>query len=219
LDANIKAAGSLLPSHPFFAITEFNSWWLPETHDPEYRLANALYFGGVFNELLRHAKRIYLAENCSLINVQGIIEVNPVAMKLTPPYFAYVLYANHIGSEVLKTETTVPSVSFGIKPPTLDAIATRTPEGRTLFLAVVNRAQHEAVSTKINFKGWQPSTAQAQVYELAGKSWDAFNPYGSTENVNIAHRTVEVTQTPFSYLFPAHTVTVLEVSGRLPTTP
>ena len=57
------------------------------------------------------------------------------------------------------------------------------------------------------------SDTQAQVYELDGKSWDAFNPYGSTENVNIAHRSVEVTQTPFSYLFPAHTVTVLEVNG------
>ena len=218
LDANITAAGSRLPSHPFFAITEFNSWWLPETHDPEYRLANALYFGGVFNELLRHAKRIFLAENCSLINVQGMIEVNPVAMKLTPPYFAYVLYANHIGSEVLKTEATTPSVSFGSKPPALDAIATRATDGHTLFLAVVNRAQNEAVSTRINLKGWQPARAQAQVYELAGKSWDAFNPYGSTENVNIVHRTVEVTQTPFSYVFPAHTVTVLEVGGSLSST-
>ncbi len=215
LDANIKAAGSLLPSHPFFAITEFNSWWLPETHDPEYRLANALYFGGVFNELLRHANRIFLAENCSLINVQGIIEVNPVAMKLTPPYFAYVLYANHIGSEVLKTETTVPPVSFGSKPPALDAIATRASDGRTLFLAVVNRAQNEAVSTQINLKGWKTAGTQAQVYELAGKSWDSFNPYGSTNNVSITHRTAAVGRMPLSYVFPAHTITVLEVGGHL----
>jgi alpha-N-arabinofuranosidase len=214
LDANIKAAGSRLPSHPFFAITEFNSWWLPETHDPEYRLANALYFGGVFNELLRHANRIFLAENCSLINVQGIIEVNPVAVKLTPPYFAYVLYANHTGSEVLKTETTAPSVSFGLKPPALDAVATRSSDGHTLFLAVVNRGQNEAVSTQIGLKGWQLKGSEAQVYELAGKSWDAFNPYGSTNNVNVSHRTAKVTHTPFPYLFPAHTVTVLELSGR-----
>jgi len=214
LDANIKAAGSRLPSHPFFAITEFNSWWLPETHDPEYRLANALYFGGVFNELLRHANRIFLAENCSLINVQGIIEVNPVAVKLTPPYFAYVLYANHTGSEVLKTETTAPSVSFGLKPPALDAVATRSSDGHMLFLAVVNRAQNEAVSTQISVKDWVLKGSEAQVYELAGKSWDAFNPYGSTNIVNVSHRTAKVTHTPFSDLFPAHTVTVLELSGR-----
>ena len=213
LEANIEAPGSRLPAHPFFAITEFNSWWLPETTDPDFRLANALYFAGVFNTLLRHSQRLFLAESCSLINVQGIVEVNPVAIKLTPPYFAYLLYANHIGGEVLKTEASAPAVAFDSKLPALDAIATLAPDGRRLYLAVVNRALNEAVSTQVNLKGWQLAGAQAQVYELDGKSWDAFNPYGSTENVNIAHRTVEVTQTSFTYLFPAHTVTVLEVSG------
>jgi alpha-N-arabinofuranosidase len=213
LEANIQALGSRLPAHPFFAITEFNSYWFSETKDPDYRLGNALYFAGIFNVLLRYSQHIFMAESCSLINVQGIVEVNPVAIKLTPPYFAYLLYANHIGSEVLKTETMVPSVAFNSKLPALDAIATRGPDGRTLFLAVVNRALDEAVSTRINLKGWQLVGGQAQVYELDGKSWDAFNPYGSTENVNIGHRTLEVTPTAFSYLFPAHTVTVLEVNG------
>jgi alpha-L-arabinofuranosidase len=214
LEANIAAAGSLLPAHPFFAVTEFNSWWLPETKDPDYRVANGLYFGGVFNEFLRQSSHIYLTENCSIINVQGMIEVNPVSIKLTPPYFAYVLYANHIGTEVLKTNVTVPFVAFNSTLPALDAIATRGSDGHTIYLAVVNRAQNEAVSTQINLKGWQPAGKQAQVYELNGKSWDAANPYGSTENVNIAHRTLEVTKTPFSYIFAAHSVTVLEVSGQ-----
>jgi alpha-N-arabinofuranosidase len=213
LEANIKAPGSHLPAHPFFAITEFNSWWLPETKDPDYHLANALYFGGVFNALLRHSQHIFPAESCSLINVQGIVEVNPVAIKLTPPYFAYLLYANHIGTEILKTEANAPSVDFGSKPPALDAATSRSRDGHTLYLAVVNRAQNEAMSTQINFKGWQVAGTQAQIYELGGKTWDAFNPYGSTENVNIAHRTVEVTRTPFTYLFPAHAVTVMEVNG------
>jgi alpha-N-arabinofuranosidase len=213
LEANMAAAGSRLPNHPFFAITEFNSWWIPELKDPEYRVANALYFGGVFNELLRQSGHIFLAENCSLINVQGMIEVNPVSIKLPPPYFAYLLYANHTGSEVLKTEATAPSVVFDPKLPALDAIATRGSDGHTIFLAVVNRAQNEAVSTNINLRGWQQTDKKVQVYELAGKSWDAFNPYGSTENVNIVHRTVEVTKAPYSHQFPAHSVTILEFGG------
>jgi hypothetical protein len=214
-DANRAAAGSRLPSHPFFAITEFNSYWLPETKDPDYRLANALYFGAVFNELLRHSKYVFLAESCSLINVQGMVEVNPVAIKLTPPYFSYVLYVNHIGSEVLKTEATVPAMTFNSKLPALDAIATRGPDGRTLYLAVVNRALDEAVSAQINLKGWEPAGTPAQVYELDGRTWDAFNPYGSTENVNISHRELDVGKSLFSYLFPPHTVTVLEIGGSL----
>jgi alpha-N-arabinofuranosidase len=213
LEANIASPGNLLPEKPFFAITEFNSWWLPETQDPDYRLANALYFAGVFNSLIRHSKRIFLAENCSLINVQGIIEANPVAIKLTPPYFAYVLYSNHIGKDILKTETNVAPVPFEDKLPALDAVVTRSADGSKLYLAVVNRAQEEAVSAQINLKGWQPAGTPAEVYELNGKTWDAFNPYGSTDNVNISQRTVEVTQSTFSYLFPPHTATVMEVSG------
>ncbi|MGA2201776.1 MAG: alpha-L-arabinofuranosidase C-terminal domain-containing protein [Terriglobales bacterium] len=154
---------------PVFAITEFNSWWIPELKDPDYRVANALYFGGVFNELLRQSNHIFLAESCSLINVQGMVEVNPVSIKLTPPYFAYLLYANHIGTEVLKTETTVPSTTFDAKLPALDAIATRGPDGRTIFLAVVNRAQNEAVPAQINLKGWHLAGKQIQVYELEGR--------------------------------------------------
>jgi alpha-N-arabinofuranosidase len=215
LEANIASPGNLLPEKPFFAITEFNSWWLPETQDPDYRLANALYFAGVFHSLLRHSQQIYLAEDCSLINVQGVVEVNPVAIKLTPPYFAYILYSNHIGSEVLQTEATVPPVSFDSKLTALDAIATRSPDGHKLYVAVVNRALDEAVSTQINLKGWQAAGNPAQVYELNGKTWDAFNPYGNTDNVNIAQRTVDMTQSTFSYRFPPHSATVVEVSGRL----
>jgi alpha-L-arabinofuranosidase len=78
---------------------------------------------------------------------------------------------------------------------------------------VVNPEQNEAVSAEIHLKNWQPTGTQAQVYELNGKSWDAFNPYGSADNVNISHRELNVGQAAFSYSFPAHSVTVLELHG------
>lgn len=214
LEANIQAAGSLLPKQPFFAITEFNSWWLPETQDPEYRLANALYFAGIFDTLLRNSNHIFLAESCSLINVQGMIEVNPVAIKLTPPYFAYVLYANHIGDKVLHTATQAPATAFDPQLPVLDAVATLSRDRHHVYLAVVNRSQDKSVSTRISLSGWRPAGDQAQAYELNGKSWDAFNPYGSTANVDIQRRAVEVRHARFSYRCPAHSVTVLDLPGN-----
>lgn len=213
LEANIRAADGLLPNHPFFAITEFNSWWMPESGDPDYRLANALYFAGVFNTILRHSRYVFLAETCSLINVQGMIEVNPVAIKLTPPYFAYVLYANHIGKTILATETNVAPVAFNPRLPALDAVATLAGGGGTVYLAVVNRSEDRAISATVHLSHWLPSGSQAQVYELDGKNWNASNPYGSTANVNIQHHTVNASQPAFAYLFPAHSVTVLELSG------
>lgn len=214
LEANIQAAGNLLPKHPFFAITEFNSWWFPETQDPNYRLADGLYFAGVFNTLLRHSKYIFLAEASTLINVQGMVEVNPVAVKLTPPYFAYLLYANHIGSEVLHTATTTPAVAFDSKLPALDVVATLSGDQHALYVAVVNRSQDKAVSTHIKLNGWHLTGDSAQAYILSGKNWNAFNPYGSTANVNIQQQKVEVQRPVFSYRFPAHSATVIELHGR-----
>lgn len=89
-----------------------NSWWLSERVDPDYRLSNALYFSGVFNLLLRRADQIFTAEASTTLNVQGLIEINPVAIKLTPPYFAYVLYANHTGTRVVSCRTRSPNVTI-----------------------------------------------------------------------------------------------------------
>lgn len=219
LDANIQAGRSLLPARPFFAITEFNSWWLPETEDPDYRLANALYFASVFNTLMRHSKYIFLAESCSLINVQGMVEVNPVVIRLTPPYFAYVLYANHIGRTVLSTIAKAPAAGFDSRLSALDAIATLAGDGHMIYLAVVNRSQDKAVSTNVHLSHWRLAGGRADVYELNGTNWDASNPYGSTANVNIRQHAFEISQPSFPYRFPTHSVTVLELGGSRAATP
>src|SRR5712692_104099 len=97
IEENIRSIGDkFLSGSRFFAISEINSWWLSEQVDPDYRLVNALYFSGVFHVLLRRANQIFTAEASTTLNVQGLMGINPVAVKLTPPYFAYVLYANHI---------------------------------------------------------------------------------------------------------------------------
>ena len=59
IEDNIRSIGNRFPAKSrFFAISEINSWWLSEEVDPDYRLANALYFAGVFNVLLRRADRL-----------------------------------------------------------------------------------------------------------------------------------------------------------------
>jgi hypothetical protein len=43
----------------------------------------------------------------------------------------------------------------------------------------------------------------------------AANPFGSSADVNIQEESLTVERLPFSYKFPAHSVTVLEVEGAL----
>jgi len=215
LGSIIDGIGDRFPSdHPLVAVTEFQSWWLTEKVDPDLRLCDALYLAGVYHELMRRARQVFIAEIESLVNVQGTVEVNQTAVKLTPQYFALMLYRHHTGNSVLATSTESPMVAFNPQLPALDAIGTLSDDGRTLYLAVINRNEADDLGAEIRIRGWtlEPKTP-ARVFELNGKDKDAANPFGSADNVNIKEKSLAVKRVPLSYRFPAHSVTVLELSG------
>jgi len=215
LNAVSESIGKLFPpDRPLLAVTEFQAWWLTEKVDEDFRLCNALYIGSIYNALLRRAKEVFIAEIESLINVQGIIEASQTSLKLTPEYFACMLYRLHTGDTVLNTSTESSMVGFNAKLPMLDSIATVSGDSRTLYLSVVNRDEDHDVNTRIRIRGWAPATGTvARVYELNGKDKVAANPFGSTENVNILEKSFTVSGPVVSYNFPAHSVTIVELSG------
>ena len=115
----------------------------------------------------------------------------------------------------LSTTTRAPRVAFNRQLPALDAVATLSEDGSTLYLAVVNSSEAEDIPATVRLKGWtsEPGT-RWRVFELNGKEKVAANPYNSTENVNIRERTPVVERVPLTYRFPAHSVTVVEIRGR-----
>ena len=203
--------GHIPQDRPLVAVTEYQAWWLTERVDEDFRLANALYLAGVFHELMRRSAQVFLAEVESLINVQGIVEVSQTSLKLTPEYFAFLLYRHHTGTSVLATSTVCPTTQFDAELPTLDSLATLSADGRTLYLAVINRSEDQDLDTEIRVSGRKVGAGQSvRAFELNGKDKVAANPFGSSENVNIREKAVRVDRSPFSYTFPAHSVTVLE---------
>ncbi|HEY1800905.1 MAG TPA: alpha-L-arabinofuranosidase C-terminal domain-containing protein [Terriglobales bacterium] len=214
LDELTHNVGDRFPNHPLFAITEYNSFWLPETQDPDYRLCNGLYLAGVFNALYRHTNQVALAEWNTMINVQGLISVNPTGVKLTPPYFAYLLYHDHSGTQVLNTTVNSPKASFNSKLPALNAVATMSADGNKLYVAVVNVSEDVDIKTVVRPANWTPHAGVAKVWELNGADRDAANDFGNSDKVNIHEKSVAITGTSFSYRFPAHSITVLELQGH-----
>jgi alpha-L-arabinofuranosidase len=216
LDQLIGNIGDRFPrDRPLLAITEYNSYWLPETLDPDYRLCNALYLAGVFHALFHHANQVAIAEWNTLVNVQGLLGVNPTGVKLTPPYLAYLLYRNHTGTQVLSTQSSSAAVAFNSQLPSLDAIATLSQDGTKLYLAVTNASETDDEGATIRLKNWASKVGEsAKAWELNGKDRDAANPYGSATNVNIQEKQFTLGHAPFAYRFPAHSVTVLEISGH-----
>jgi alpha-L-arabinofuranosidase len=204
-----------LADRPRLAITEFQSWWLTERADADLRLADALYLAGVYHALFRRTQQIYIAQIESLINVQGIIEANQTAVKLTPEYFACLLYRKQAGNTVLSTSTASPMAPFNAKLPLLDGIATLSPDKRRLYVAVVNRAEEQDVDTTIRIRGWTPRAgANAVVRELNGNDKVAANPFGSSDNVNIRERSLKISGPTVSWRFPAHSVSMIEIPAE-----
>ena len=214
LDEDIKSIGSDMPSRPFVAVTEFQAWWLTEKVDEDLRLPDALYLGLIYNSLFRRANQVRIAEIESLINVQGVVEVSRTSLKVTPEYFASLLYRKHTGETALTTSTKSPSVEFDKSLPALDGMATLSSDQKTLYLAVVNRSVSEIIRTPIEISGWKPTAGtEAQVYELNGKDYVAANPFGSSDNVNIQTKTIPADVYPLVYKFPAHSITIFELRG------
>ena len=146
--------------------------------------------------------------------MQGTIEANQTGIKLTPEYFAFLLYRHHSGKSVLLTSTRSPMVTFDNHLPSLDATATLSADRRTLYLAVINRNEEQDMSATIDVQGWEPQTdCPVQVFELNGKDRDATNPFNSSESVNIRQKTIDIRNLPLLFRFSAHSATVLEFAG------
>jgi alpha-N-arabinofuranosidase len=210
----IDSMGDHLQDRPLIAVTEFQAWWLTEKVDADLRLADALYLAGVYNSLFRHTKEVRLAEIESLINVQGVIEASQTSLKLTPEYFTSLLYRKHTGHTALTTATNGPTVPFNGALPALDSMASLSADEKILYVAVVNRSEDTAIRTSISVSGWKTAIgSQATAYEINGKDKVAFNPFGSSENVNIKTKSIQAGALPLTYSFPAHSVTILELSG------
>jgi alpha-N-arabinofuranosidase len=143
-----------------------------------------------------------------------LISVDPTSIKLPPPYFAYLLYHDHSGTQVLITSVSSPKASFNHKLSALDAVGTMSADGRKLYIAVVNVAEDVDIETVIQTKDWAFSAGPAKAWELNGASRDAANDFGDSSKVNIHEKNVAVSGTSLTYRFPAHSVTVLELPGH-----
>ena len=209
-----SAGGHFHAARPLIAVTEFQSWWLTEKVDADLRLCNALYLASVYNAVMRHAHEVYMLELESLVNVQGILEVNQTAVKLTPEYFASLVYREHIGANVLATTAQSPTVSFNPGLPALDAIATLSADGKKIYVGVVNRSEDRAINTSVRLKGWAAQAESVQAFEVNGESKVAANPFGDATKVNIQTKPATVDGSTITYQFPPHSVTVIEVRGK-----
>ena len=122
----------------------------------------------------------------------------------SPSYWAQVMFANHLGTEVVASTLT----NAG---PRLYTSVTRDEKQRKLFLKVVNGTS-DAQPLRITLDGASGVGRQATLITLSGKSPNATNSITDPEAIVPVERRIQVAGSKFDHSFAPYSINVLELN-------
>lgn len=207
------------------ALDEWNIWYRGNQEndlEENYALKDGLFAAGVFITMHKLCQSVTMANLAQLVNVLGAIHTDRKGLYLTPIYRAFELFVNHTGEIVL--DVLINSESYNIEGkaflderkfklsnvPYLDASATLSRSKDKLYIAAVNYHLEKDIECPIFLEGFSPS-AQAKVYELNGPDVMAVNDFDNPKRISIKDKTIKNISPGFSYVFPAHSATIIEL--------
>lgn len=120
-----------------------NEWGLDVPESLQYSMYAALYGARLMNVFERSSPLVAMSAVSDLVNgwPGGLIQASRHGVFVSPLYHVNRMYSTHRGAERLRTEVDGPtfdSTSEGRNVPVLDAVASRSADGRRLFLKLVN---------------------------------------------------------------------------------
>ena len=136
-----------------------------------------------FHIFQRHADRVVMANIAQTVNVlQAMIFTDKEKMLRTPTYWLFEMFKVHQGGTVLPVEVASPDYAFGDqKIPAVSASATRSADGRTVHLSLVNTNPHQPATVTVRITGFAPTAATGRV--LTAPAMNARNTFASPDAV------------------------------------
>jgi alpha-N-arabinofuranosidase len=142
----------------------------------------------------------------------GIIQASRHALFVTPTYHAIRLYNEHLGRDRLAVRVSSPtfdSTAEGTRVPVLDVVASRSADGRRLFVKAVNTGRDRALQTEVAISG-ATAGADGTAHTLTADSLEAANSFRTPDAVAVQTASVR-TGPKFSLELPPHSVTVVTI--------
>lgn len=120
-----------------------NEWGLDIEESMQYSMLSALYGARLMNVFERSSPRVAMSAVSDLVNgwPGGIIQASRHDVFVSPLYHVTRMWATHVGAERLETRVTGPTFDSsrqGRGVPALDAAASRSADGRAIYLKLVN---------------------------------------------------------------------------------
>ena len=195
-------------------INEWNtSLPVPRQHSME----SALYAARLLNVFERSGDLVEMTAVSDLVNgwSGGIIQASRHDVFVTPTYLVIRLYNETLGRDRLAARVVSPTFDSSIEGtgvPVLDAIATRSADGRRLYVKAVNTSRDRALTVTVTVTGTRVG-ASGTMQTVTGDSFEAANSFRTPQAVTVRTRPLQSGGT-FTVDLPPHSVSVLTLPGN-----
>lgn len=193
------------------AINEWNTALpVPRQHTME----PAVYGARLMNVFERSGGLVSMSAVSDLVNgwSGGVIQASRHGLFVTPTYLVNELYAKHLGAQLLGVRVEGPTfdtANEGKGVPTLDVVASRSRDGKTIFLKAVNTDPSRPLRVTVAIDGARVGP-RATLSTVSASSPGAYNDF-ATPNA-ISTRTSEVPAgRELTVEMPAHSVAVVAI--------
>lgn len=174
-----------VPSRPIkLAI---NEWGLAMPPEQAYSIDAALYAGRMMNVFERSGNLVAMSSVSDLVNgwTGGIIQASRHDVFVTSIYLVNKLYNEHLGKDRLTTEVQSPVFDTSLEGKSiafLDATASRSADGKHVFLKAVNTDQRRRMPTLVTIKGASIGS-RARVESILATKPGAYNHFATPEAI------------------------------------
>ena len=189
-----------------------NEWGLDLPSKQQYSMDSALYGARLLNVFERSGEIVEMSAVSDLVNgwPGGIIQAGRDSVFVSPIYLVNQLYAEHRGDQLLATTVAGPTFDVsggGTRIPYLDVTASRTADGKTIYIKAVNTSSTTALFTTITFQGITPAP-RAEIKTITASAINAVNDFSTPDAVSMQKRTLP-SGPEFAMTLPKRSVSVI----------
>jgi alpha-N-arabinofuranosidase len=189
-----------------------NEWGLDLPSNRQYSMQSALYGARLMNVFERSGEIVEMSAVSDLVNgwPGGIIQAGRQSVFVSPIYLVNQLYSEHRGDTRLGVTVNGPTFDSsreGTNIPYLDAVASRSADGKSIFIKAVNTNSTSSLLTTIIIEGAVPLT-RAEIKTVTAPSFTAANDFSRPEAVSIQTKTIPSARS-FVVTLPKHSVSVI----------
>ena len=199
-------------------IDEWGTWYPEATVEnglyQQSALRDGLFTAAALNMFNNHCDSIVMTNMAQTVNVlQAVILTQGSDMVLTPTYHAYEMMKNHQDATLVASKASSTSLSDedSREFDALSISASKSADGKTLVLSVVNQSLEHDCETDIIITGVETIGAVAGRI-LASDDIRHHNTFEQPEKVQPREAEISAEGTELHHTFPAKSLTVLEIA-------